>query len=107
MLREPTFSTVIRDQYMSVHPIVDAKDANTGIKVEKSAMEVESVDSSSSAYPLIQPFKASLYFDSAEGLGEWRIFMSTTAIGDLRSYHHKDRKIFDVIIKKMRSVYKQ
>ena len=44
------------------------------------------------------------YFDSVEGFGEWVIYISTAADGHLRQYRRKDKKIFEIIVKKIRSV---
>ena len=44
------------------------------------------------------------YFDSVEGFGEWVIYISTAADGHLRQYRRKDKKIFGIIVKKIRSV---
>ena len=54
------------------------------------------------AYPLVQPMKAALYFDSADGFGAWRILISTRADRDLRHARNEDAKLFDIYIKKIR-----
>ena len=55
-----------------------------------------------SAYPMVQPMKAALYFDSAEGLGEWRILMSTKAEKNLREARKQDGNMFKIILKKIK-----
>ncbi|KAF5377280.1 hypothetical protein D9615_006447 [Tricholomella constricta] len=57
-----------------------------------------------SAYPMVQPMKSALYFNNAEGFGEWRILISTRADGDLREARRKDRKRFAIIIKKIKEL---
>ncbi len=54
------------------------------------------------AYPLVQPMKAALYFDSAEGFGEWRILISTRADGNLRQARRRDAKLFQIFVKKIK-----
>ncbi|KAI0641201.1 hypothetical protein C8Q79DRAFT_992409 [Trametes meyenii] len=58
------------------------------------------------AYPLVQPMKAALYFDSAVGFGEWRILISTRADRDLRQARNRSPDIFRIIIKKIKELSK-
>jgi hypothetical protein len=55
-----------------------------------------------SAYPTVQPMKAALYFDNADGFGEWRILISTKAEKKLRETRNKERATFDIIVNKIR-----
>jgi hypothetical protein len=82
--------------------------------VEESAKDVapeisfpEDTESSTeqSAYPMVQPMKAALYFDNANGFGEWRILISTEAYKHLREHRRADKKIFTIIYKKIKSVF--
>ncbi|KAH6917671.1 hypothetical protein BKA70DRAFT_1139349 [Coprinopsis sp. MPI-PUGE-AT-0042] len=57
-----------------------------------------------SAFPMVQPMKAALYFDSAEGFGEWRILLSTRADGNLRDWRRRDAEFFKIIIKKIKEL---
>jgi len=45
---------------------------------------------------------SALYFESAEGFGEWRILISTRADRDLRNARRKDSKFFKIIVKKIK-----
>ncbi|KAJ7237490.1 hypothetical protein B0H12DRAFT_1238227 [Mycena haematopus] len=45
-----------------------------------------------------------LYCDSATGLGEWAINISPRAERDLRDYNRRDRKIFGIILKKIKEL---
>jgi hypothetical protein len=54
------------------------------------------------AYPMVRPMKAALYFDSVKGFGEWRILISSRADGMLRKARRSDKKIFEIMIKKIR-----
>ncbi|KAK0207964.1 hypothetical protein DFS33DRAFT_396866 [Desarmillaria ectypa] len=57
-----------------------------------------------SAYPIVQPMKSALYFDSAKGFGEWTIVISTNADDFLRSTHRKDASTFKIIVKKIKEL---
>ncbi|KAG1718561.1 hypothetical protein EDB19DRAFT_1837892 [Suillus lakei] len=79
--------------------------------VEESAKDVapevsfpEDAESSTepSAYPMVQPMKAALYFDNANGFGEWRILISSEAYKHLREHRRADQKIFKIIYKKIK-----
>lgn len=61
-----------------------------------------SAEEAGSAYPMVQPMRAALYFDSADGFGDWRILISTRADRDLRATRKKEPKLFDIIIKKIK-----
>ena len=55
-----------------------------------------------SAFPMIQPMKASLYFDGVEGFGEWAVNLSTRALKDLRDVKRSDGTMFRIVIKKIK-----
>ena len=82
--------------------------------VEKFAKDVapeasspEDLESSTTAnaYPMVQPMKAALYFDSARGFGEWRVLISTEAYKNLREHRRADKKICKIIVKRIQSVF--
>jgi hypothetical protein len=54
---------------------------------------------------MVQPMKAALYFESAEGFGEWRILLSTRATQNLREARRIDAKLFKIIVKKIKFVF--
>lgn len=56
------------------------------------------------AYPMVQPMKAALYFDNADGFGEWRILISTHADSDLRYMRKKNPALFDITLNKIKCV---
>ncbi|KAG2160213.1 uncharacterized protein EDB93DRAFT_46990 [Suillus bovinus] len=79
--------------------------------VEESAKDVapqvsfpEDAESSTehTAYPMVQPMKAALYFDNANAFGEWQILISTGAYKHLREHRRADKKIFEIIYKKIK-----
>ncbi|KAL5495715.1 hypothetical protein ACEPAI_1179 [Sanghuangporus weigelae] len=104
LLRNPVLSEAIQEQCIPSEDTVSSPDPTKTATTEGGTItEEQSVPRTSSAYPRVQPVKASLFFESAEGLGEWRIFMSTTAIKDMRNYR-RDKKIFKVILKKIKEL---
>lgn len=58
-----------------------------------------------SAFPMVQPMKAALYFDSADGFGEWRILISTRADRNLREARNKDPTSFKIYYKKIKYAF--
>lgn len=67
-----------------------------------SATAVHEDEDVPSAFPMVQPMKAALYFDSADGFGDWRILISTRADRNLREAKRSDQKLFRIIIKKIK-----
>jgi hypothetical protein len=61
--------------------------------------------STEKSFNLVQPMNSVLYFESAQGFGEWRILISTRAEKHLRQARKKDGKMFIVIMKKIRLAY--
>lgn len=55
---------------------------------------------------MVQPMKAVLYFDNADGFGEWQILTSTEAYKNLRKFRRADEKIFKIIVKKIKQLSK-
>ncbi|KAG2132369.1 hypothetical protein DEU56DRAFT_859536 [Suillus clintonianus] len=53
---------------------------------------------------MVQPMKAALYFENADGFGEWRILISTEAYKNLREFRRADEKIFRIIVKKIKQL---
>ncbi|KAF7986148.1 hypothetical protein HWV62_38518 [Athelia sp. TMB] len=51
-----------------------------------------------------QPVKAVLYFESAEGFGDWRILLNGRAHQDLRKARREDQSYFKIIFKKIREL---
>ncbi|KAI0327262.1 hypothetical protein GY45DRAFT_1428013 [Cubamyces sp. BRFM 1775] len=103
--RDPRLAAMIRDMYI---PQRTSAAPGPPASVERpenvsDTLQVEN-DEQTSAYPLVQPMKAALYFDSADGFGEWRILISTRADRDLRQARNKNPKLFKIIIKKIKEL---
>ncbi|OJA13247.1 hypothetical protein AZE42_12316, partial [Rhizopogon vesiculosus] len=83
----------------------NARESARDVSPEVSSTEVvESPAQRPSAYPMVQPMKAALYFDNADGFGEWRILISTEGYRNLREYRRADEKIFKIIVKKIKQL---
>ncbi|KAI6143839.1 P-loop containing nucleoside triphosphate hydrolase protein [Pisolithus thermaeus] len=48
--------------------------------------------------------KPALHFDNADGFGEWRILIGTSAIGKLREFRRSDAKKFKAVYKKIKEL---
>ena len=49
--------------------------------------------------------KAALYFDSAEGFGQWRVLISGKANRNLRETKKKDPNLFRITLKKIKYLF--
>lgn len=49
-------------------------------------------------------FDRSLYFDSADGFGDWMVVISKKAEDVLRSTRRRDQTTFDIIVKKLKEL---
>ena len=54
------------------------------------------------AFPMVQPMRASLYFDDIVGFGEWSILLSTRAQKYLRDVKRADGAMFRAVMKKIK-----
>ncbi|KAF9230068.1 hypothetical protein BU15DRAFT_84088, partial [Melanogaster broomeanus] len=52
----------------------------------------------------VQPIKAALYFDNADGFGNWRILIGTDATKELRRLTKSDRKKAGIVVKKIKQL---
>ncbi|KAI6165390.1 hypothetical protein EDD17DRAFT_225914 [Pisolithus thermaeus] len=98
-LSTPELATPLKNAYIPL------SDHNTNerprIVVEPSTAVV---DTRSSAYPTVQPMKAALYFDNADGFGEWRVLIGTNATKKLREFRRNDGKKFKIVVKKIKEL---
>jgi hypothetical protein len=97
ILRQPLMSEVFKSSYGKANLPSESVFSPTTRKAV-----VGPDQSQSSAFPMIQPMKAALYFDDVEGFGEWSILLSTRAQKDLRDYKRADGAIFRIIMKKVK-----
>ncbi|KAG7450801.1 uncharacterized protein BT62DRAFT_928080 [Guyanagaster necrorhizus] len=101
-LRRPEISRSFKERSIVAPPSVEeAKNVPLSVAtIQEDSARVELP----SAYPIVQPMKSALYFDSAEGFGEWTIIISTNADDFLRSTHRKDVSTFKIIVKKIKEL---
>ncbi|KAF8837940.1 hypothetical protein BDN67DRAFT_908328 [Paxillus ammoniavirescens] len=71
---------------------------------ENLKVATEPIETKSSAYPMVQPMKAALYFDNADGFGDWRILVSTEATKKLRELTKSDKKKCTIVMKKIKQL---
>jgi hypothetical protein len=100
-LQSADISDVVKNSFVSQAPPVTFPSAK---KAETSEAELLRGKDNAVAYPMVQPMKAALYFDNAKGFGDWKIFVSTAAIKDLRANRKKNPELCKIILKKMRCV---
>ncbi|KAK0440837.1 hypothetical protein EV421DRAFT_1905200 [Armillaria borealis] len=83
------------------HCIVSAFPTEDGKHASGSAVEPF-------VYPIVQPMMsyvlAALYFDTAEGFGEWTVVISTNADNLLRRAHKKNLTAFNAIVEKIKEL---
>ncbi|KZV61291.1 P-loop containing nucleoside triphosphate hydrolase protein [Peniophora sp. CONT] len=69
-----------------------------------SGVDITVVDEVPAAFPAVQPMRAALYFDSAEGFGSWKILVGQRATGDLREAKRKSPDFYDIFVKKIKEL---
>ena len=92
--------SIFEDDMKNESPISIRGRIETNTSLPSETDLISPIAETSKAYLSVQPIKASLYLANAKGLGQWRIFLSTRAISDLRSYS-KSNETFKIIIKKI------
>ncbi|KAJ2931128.1 hypothetical protein H1R20_g5904, partial [Candolleomyces eurysporus] len=97
LLREPGIRLTIQSMAIGSIP---ANAGETEARNQRPANGSAS-DSTTAAYPCIQPTTPALYFESASGFGEWQILISSRADRDLRSARRSDGKFFKIVMKKI------
>ncbi|KAG8220598.1 hypothetical protein J3R82DRAFT_2824 [Butyriboletus roseoflavus] len=98
LLLEPYLAQQLKDAYVSTdHAAVHSSD-------QQKREVIETVEPKPSAYPKVQPMKAALYFDNADGFGEWRIIIGSNATKNLRELANGDRKKCAIVVKKIKQL---
>jgi hypothetical protein len=69
-----------------------------------SLVEVAGEDTSSAAFLAFLPMHNSLYFEPADGLGEWRVLMSGRTVRHLQVARRREPKRFDIYMKKIKEL---
>ncbi|KIK96874.1 hypothetical protein PAXRUDRAFT_273934 [Paxillus rubicundulus Ve08.2h10] len=100
LLLEPALAQPLKDAYLRA---VD-KEAVRVTQPEHSKVATEAIETKPSAYPIVQPMKAALYFENADGFGDWRILVSTDATKKLRELTKSDQKKCAIVLKKIKQL---
>ncbi|KAF8439470.1 hypothetical protein L210DRAFT_3480852 [Boletus edulis BED1] len=99
LLPEPSLAQHLMNAYVST---CDDEGVHPSAPQETQVPEV--VGQRPSAYPKVQPMKAALYFENADGFGEWRIIIGTDATRKLRELATGDRKKCAIVVKKIKQL---
>jgi hypothetical protein len=89
----------LKDAYVST-----GDDTTVHPSAPQQTKVVKAVKSKPSAYPKVQPMKAALYFENANGFGEWRIIVGTDATKKLQELANGDKKKCVIVVKKIKYV---
>ncbi|KAF9219473.1 hypothetical protein BS17DRAFT_760990 [Gyrodon lividus] len=100
LLLEPMLAQPFKDAYFSVGD----EEVVRATQSQDSKVTAEVMKTKSHAYPMVQPMKAALYFDNADGFGDWRILISTDATKKLRELTKSDRKKCAIVVKKIKQL---
>ncbi|KAK0245300.1 P-loop containing nucleoside triphosphate hydrolase protein [Armillaria nabsnona] len=93
LLRHPEISTSLKECF-----IVSASPT----ELEKSTSGI--VAKLPSAYPIVQLMKSALYFDTADGFGDWTVVISMNADKFLRRAHKKNLSAFNAFVEKIKEL---
>ncbi|KAJ7293966.1 hypothetical protein C8J57DRAFT_1444990 [Mycena rebaudengoi] len=105
-LREPILALSLRTACVQEQPVLPPTFEPEHTPTEVLAPVVALVPQSpTSAYNILQPMKfATLYCQNAAGFGEWVINIAPRGERDLREHKRRDRKIFAIIVKKIKEL---
>ncbi len=102
MLRLESLTDALKRNYIpssAVEVVVKGTSANLA---DSSDQTTEMLEKIPVAYPQVQPMKVALYFDNADGFGQWRILISGRADRNLRETKKKDTNLFRITLKKIK-----
>ncbi|KAF9231324.1 hypothetical protein BU15DRAFT_82545 [Melanogaster broomeanus] len=101
LLLDPMLAQPFSDAYLLT---VDEEAARAPKVEQRRKVATEVIETQSSAYPKVQPINAALYFDNADGFGDWRILIGTDATKKLRELTKSDRKKAGIVVKKIKQL---
>ena len=102
VLRQPLVSEIFKSSYMRIYLANESPADEKAPSPEVETVPVAPDQPAGPAFPMIQPMKASLYFEDIEEFGEWAILLSTRALKDLRDVKRSDGAMFRIVMKKIR-----
>jgi hypothetical protein len=101
------FGDAIRDAYLAVHAppehLPEPLRVSSQHPADVPAATAEEV-TATSTFPLAQSMRASLYFDTADGFGEWRVLMAGRVVRHLQVACKRQPKRFDIYMKKIKEI---
>ncbi|KAG6332615.1 hypothetical protein ID866_6474 [Astraeus odoratus] len=100
LLSNPDLAAPLRDAYIPIPDITTNETRQTVVQPANTMV----VETRPSAYPMVQPMKAALYFDNADDFGEWRILIGSNATKKLRELRGSDSKKFRIVVKKIKQL---
>ncbi|KAH7885020.1 hypothetical protein F5I97DRAFT_1811384, partial [Phlebopus sp. FC_14] len=100
LLLDPDLRGILKDAYF---PAVDEAGEALANGTELSETTAEIAHDEAPAYH-IRPLQAALYFENAEGFGEWRILVSDNATRQLREIRNSDKKKIQIVVKKIKQL---
>ena len=102
MLRRESLTSAFKRNYIPF-PAAEVVVKGPGTNLADSSHQaIEAPEEIPAAYPQVQPMKAALYFDNADGFGQWRILISGRADRNLREARKKDTNLFRITLKKIK-----
>ncbi|KAH9921295.1 uncharacterized protein B0H18DRAFT_880310 [Fomitopsis serialis] len=104
VFRLPGLQETFKRAYIPLEETEQGGPESLEVSVEASVPDIPATDEIPVAYPMVQPMKAALYFDNADGFGEWRILISTRADTDLRYMRKKNTALFDITLNKIKAL---
>jgi len=99
VLRRPPLSDIFKSSYTKANLPPEG-----ALSLTTKTTDVGIDQPQNPAFPMVQPMKASLYFEDIEGFGEWVILLSTRAQKYLRDIKGADGAMFWIVIKKIKWV---
>ena len=102
MLRLESLTIAFKRNYIPFTTVEVAVNGPSTNLAHSSDQTIEAPEEIPAAYPQVQPMKAALYFDNADGFGQWRILISGRADRNLREARKKDTNLFRITLKKIK-----
>ncbi|KAK7688198.1 hypothetical protein QCA50_008568 [Cerrena zonata] len=101
-LRDPALFNTIQSVYIPVaFPDPEPDSETPAVAGSDSTEDQHTIPPTPSVFPMVQPLRAALHFDSPEGFGEWRVMIPSSAHRDLRDAKRRNPKLFKIIVKKI------
>jgi hypothetical protein len=107
ILRRADFVSAIQEAYLSINAVPERLREAIKLVVDSGATTAVSgleQNLPSSEYSVVQPMRTTLYFDPADGFGDWRISMNGRALGTLREAYKRAPARYDIYMKKLREL---